>query len=186
MPLYEVKELIKKLNLALQKSSEESEDLRSQIFLALAHIVKSFAKTKILLEFNEEWMDLLSEETDAKSRRSLLSLLANWFASGRPFLPCFHDKLLQSMKQDLTCCEFQVKVGALKVLGHATHVLSAQDRSLATDIMAMINRHTKDQDPRVRKAAFEALLCIHHNGNRFEKKIPPKCNARHFLLNFTN
>ena len=34
--------------------------------------------------------------------------------------------------------------------------------------MVMINRHTKNQDPRVRKAAFEALYNIHRKGHKLD------------------
>ena len=54
-------------------------------------------------------------------------------------------KLLEMIKKDLSLHSHQIKTGALKVLGTGTHVLSAQDRSLANNIMAMINRHTKNQ-----------------------------------------
>ena len=53
--------------------------------------------------------------------------------------------LLEMIKKDLSLHSHQIKIGALKVLGTGTHVLSAQDRSLANNIMVMINRHTKNQ-----------------------------------------
>lgn len=68
----------------------------------------------------------------------------------------------------MTSHNHSVKIAALQVLGKGTHVLSAHDRSLASEIMKLINRHTKNQDPRVRKAAFEALLDVHNKGHKLD------------------
>ena len=82
---------------------------------------------------------------NGKERSALLTLLSRWFASGRPMTNIYQGKLLEMIKNDLSLHSHQIKTGALKVLGTGTHVLSAQDRSLANNIMAMINRHTKNQ-----------------------------------------
>lgn len=94
------------------------------------------------MNFNEDW---LNEINDSDCKSSLLSLLSHWFKSGRGLSLTYHDKLLQSLKSDLKSGDRQIKIGALRVLGNSTHVLSASDRSLATSIMAIINRHTKNQ-----------------------------------------
>ena len=82
---------------------------------------------------------------EGKERSALLNLLSSWFASGRPLSAIYQSKLLKMIKTDLSLHSHWIKTGALKVLGNGTHVLSAQDRSLANNIMTMINRHTKNQ-----------------------------------------
>ena len=82
---------------------------------------------------------------EGKERSALLNLLSSWFASGRPMSAIYQSKLLKMIKTDLSLHSHWIKTGALKVLGNGTHVLSAQDRSLANNIMTMINRHTKNQ-----------------------------------------
>ena len=86
-----------------------------------------------------------SHEANGKERSALLALLSSWFVSGRPMTSIHQGKLLEMIKKDLSLHSHQIKTGALKVLGTGTHVLSAQDRSLANNIMTMINRHTKNQ-----------------------------------------
>ena len=49
-------------------------------------------------------------------------------------------KLLNLIKKDLGTQNHQVKVACLKALGKGTHILSAQDRSLATEIMVIVHR----------------------------------------------
>ena len=88
---------------------------------------------------------LCSHDANGKERSALLALLSSWFVSGRPMTSIHQGKLLDMIKKDLTFHSHQIKTGALKVLGTGTHVLSAQDRSLANNIMTMINRHTKNQ-----------------------------------------
>ena len=88
---------------------------------------------------------LCRHEANGKERSALLALLSCWFVSGRPMTSIHQGKLLEMIKKDLSLHSHQIKIGALKVLGTGTHVLSAQDRSLANNIMVMINRHTKNQ-----------------------------------------
>ena len=71
--------------------------------------------------------------------------MSSWFASGRPMSAIHQSKLLKMIKTDLSLHSHRIKTGALNVLGTGTHVLSAHDRSLANNIMTMINRHTKNQ-----------------------------------------
>lgn len=144
---------------------------RSQLYLALDNIIKSFNASQVPIanEICEDWLGNLISETSNKAKSALLSLLANWLQSpGRSMSSRCQAKLLNQIKLELTNQNHLVKVSALKVLGQGTHVLSAQDRSLASGIMAMIGRYTKSQDPRVRKAAFEALLDIHRNGHKLD------------------
>ena len=58
------------------------------------------------------------------------------------FLSFFRSqtKLLNLIKKDLGTQNHQVKVACLKALGKGTHILSAQDRSLATEIMVIVHR----------------------------------------------
>ena len=106
------------------------------------------------------------------------------------FLSFFRSqtKLLNLIKKDLGTQNHQVKVACLKALGKGTHILSAQDRSLATEIMVIvhrlvtpwtsntvsflkwiiISRYSQSQDPRVRKAAFQALFDIHNMGHKLD------------------
>ena len=125
LPLEEVKELVKKLNAAILKSDQEDGETRSQVYLALATI--SCAYPSINLDFNEDWLtDGLEIHESAKA--SLLTLLASWFSSGRSLPQHCHMNLLKMMKTELKHYNHQVKIGALKVLGAGTHILSAQDR----------------------------------------------------------
>jgi hypothetical protein len=52
-------------------------------------------------------------------------------------------------------------MNALHLLGNGLSAFTFNDRSAANDIVALVGRYTLSSDPRVRSAAFEALLvCI--------------------------
>ena len=168
LPISEAKEVAKKLSNALLTKNETdiSAEIRCQVYLCLSNVVKAYSNDRVSLEFHEDW---LSDFFDDDTKSALLSLLSNWFKSGRTLNESVQGKLLTMIKKDLkNCLDHQIKISALKVLGNGTHILSAQDHSLASNIMTIINRHTKNQDPRVRQAAFEALFNIHKNGHKLD------------------
>ena len=161
----EVNELIKKVTNFLRKSDVEEGQIRSQLFLSLANIVLSYPDAKI--DLNDEWLEV-GQEVDDKSKASMLCLLEEWMKSGRYLQESLYPSILKMLKAQLCNGNHQVKIGALKVLGAGTHILSSKDRSLATTIMIIINRHTTNHDPRVRKAAFGALLSVHNHGLKLD------------------
>ena len=165
LPLSEINELLKKITNLLHKSDVEEGQIRSQLFLCLANIVISYSEAK--LDFNEDWLEV-EQEMDNKSKCAMLNLIAAWMKSGRFVQESWYSRILDMIKKQLCNGSHQIKIGALKVLGVGTHILSSKDRSLATNIMNIINRHTKNHDPRVRKAAFGALLSIHNQGLKLD------------------
>ncbi len=171
-----VVELVKKLCRALQSqpagffsSSLEDGSSRIQIYLCLKNIIDKYPEQDVPIapELCDEWLSQLKQEESKKVKASLLTLIATW-VSNRRVNSATQTELLSQVRNELTQQSHLVKRHALQVLGRGTHVLSAQDRSVATSILATVNRHTKAQDPRVRQAAYEALLDIHENGNKLD------------------
>ena len=80
LPLSEVNELVKKITNLLHKSDVEEGQIRSQLFLSLANIVKSYSEAKI--DLNEDWLEV-EEETNEKSKTAMLYLLEEWMKSSR-------------------------------------------------------------------------------------------------------
>ena len=167
LSLEDVQDITKKVTNALvTKNLEQDGDHRPQLFLLLSNIVKSYPESRLNIDFSDEW---LNDVSDDDSKTAFYAFLSSWFSSDRSISDPDQAQLLKSIQKDLkTSQDHQVKISALEVLGNSTHVLSAQDRSLASLIMAIINRHTKSQDPRIRQAAFEALLNIHNNGHKLD------------------
>ena len=62
---------------------------------------------------------------------------------------------------------FKVKMNALHLLGTGLSAFTLNDRSAAHDIVALVGRYTLSSDPRVRSAAFEALLVIIYTYNLY-------------------
>ena len=59
MPLDEVKEILKKLTSTLSKSGDDLDeaDVRSQIYLTIGNIVKSYPGSLVTVDFNEDWLN---------------------------------------------------------------------------------------------------------------------------------
>ena len=57
LPVEEVKDLLKRLTSALSKSDDLDEaDIRSQIYLSIGNIVKSYTGALVNVDFNEDWL----------------------------------------------------------------------------------------------------------------------------------
>ena len=59
LPLDEVKEILKKLTSTLSKSGDDLDeaDIRSQIYLTIGNIVKSYPGSLVTVDFNEDWLN---------------------------------------------------------------------------------------------------------------------------------
>ena len=79
----EVCEFAKKLINSIQKYEVEDGNLRSQIYLALSHIISSYGTLQVPLEFNEEWL-LPDFETNRKAKVSLFSFFCAFLSNDRP------------------------------------------------------------------------------------------------------
>jgi hypothetical protein len=55
-------------------------------------------------------------------------------------------------------------MAALRLLGSGLSAFTASDRSVAHDLVDLVGRYTLSADPRVRGAAFEALLEMNARG----------------------
>ena len=83
LPNSEVCEFAKKLINSIQKYEVEDGNLRSQIYLALSHIISSYGILHVPLEFNEEWL-LPDFETNRKAKVSLFSYFCAFLSNDRP------------------------------------------------------------------------------------------------------
>ena len=83
LPNSEVCEFTKKLINSIQKYEVEDGNFRSQIYLALSHIISSYGIAHVPLEFNEEWL-LPDFETNRKAKVSLFSFFCAFVSNDRP------------------------------------------------------------------------------------------------------
>ena len=116
----------------------------------------------VLKEYCDTWVHKLKLENLAEPKAAILSLISRWFKANETLCqPNEHEVLWVEIKNCLANSNHQVKINALNVLGSGITAISSIDRSIAPDILTLVGRYTGSQDPRVRNAAFEALLDIH-------------------------
>ncbi|KAL3848604.1 hypothetical protein ACJMK2_019453 [Sinanodonta woodiana] len=123
----------------------------------------------------EDVISLLKSEESNKVVAKLVTTLTTIGRSG-PSCKELHQRLIGLAKQHLGNSSHLVRSSCLQLIGALTspcqqrsEVSSSDLDSSLPSIQSLLSGFTHDQDPRVRSAAFEALLQLHHRGLQLEQ-----------------
>jgi len=112
-----------------------------------------------------EILKLLPQETSHKvcaEHIKVLTVLGSLLAHDNPL----HSKVIAMAKQYLNDTNHLVKCNALSLISLLTPLSNSQ-----CETVKLIGAHTKSQDPRVRTAAYHAMLKLHERGLKLELSI---------------
>ncbi|XP_071839499.1 integrator complex subunit 4-like isoform X2 [Apostichopus japonicus] len=156
-------------------SKESNSAVRAKIVMMLA----DFSRTPgyDALPLAEDVLRLLAHEKSHKVMSELVKLLN---VIGKALAGCtdLHQQLVKAAKENLDDSGHLVRCECLCLIGSlATSEMNIHEEtqeastSLVLSVQDLLSMYTTDQDPRVRTAAFQAMLLLHQRGQKLSLSL---------------